>query len=128
VQVIVLTNTQSATAGAASDNLMRLIYELKESKDVKYVAKEPYSGLYRNRWGDSVVIATGDDLVMFAASAANPAKAWSKYKKTKQHTYKNQDKVGFGAPGETITFKQIKDGKAQIISSAGATMERVDKE
>lgn len=125
VQVIVLTNTQSSTAGAVSDNLMRLIYEFKDTKDIKHIAKEPYSGLYRNRWGDSVVVATGDDLVMFTASSSNPAKAWSKYKNIRQHIYKNQNEVGFGAPGETIAFKKIKNEKAETLSSNGADMERV---
>ncbi|MCB9814121.1 beta-lactamase family protein [Candidatus Nomurabacteria bacterium] len=125
VQVIVLTNTQSNTAGAVSDNLMRLIYDLKDSKDIKSIPNEPYSGMYRNRWGDMVIVSTGDDLVGFGASASNPVQAWSKYKKVKQHSFKNQDKIGFGTPGEVITFKKVKDGKAQTISSDGADMERV---
>ena len=125
VQVIVLTNTQSNTAGAVSDSVMRLVYDIKDKKDVKYIDNEPYSGLYRDRWGDMVIVSTGDDLVGFGASASNPTQGWVKYKKVKQHSFKNTDKVGFGAPGEVITFKKISDGKAQIISSDNTDMERV---
>lgn len=125
IQVVVLTNTQSSTAGVVSDNLMRLIYNLKETSDTKYVSDEPYSGLYRNRWGDTVVVAIGTDLVTFSASTINPVAGWSKYKKLKQHTFQDQNKVGFGAPGESLTFQKIKGGKAQTISSFGADLERV---
>lgn len=125
VQVIALTNTQSATTGAASDQVMRLLYKLQGMKGVEYVANEPYSGFYRNRWGDTVVVSIGDDIVRFAAAAVNPFKAWSKYKKEKQHVFRNTNESGFGSPGETITFKKIKDGRATILAADGGDAERV---
>ena len=125
IQVIALTNTQSSTTNAASDQVMRLLYKLQDMKGVEYVSDEPYSGFYRNRWGDSVIVSIGDDLVQFGAAAVNPSKAWTRYKKEKQHVFRNTDGSGFGSPGERITFKNIKDGKATAIAADGGDAVRV---
>jgi CubicO group peptidase (beta-lactamase class C family) len=125
VQVIVLTNTNSSTAPVVSDNIMRLIYTLKKMKDVTYLATEPYSGTYRNRWGDVTVVSLGKDLIEFSAGTPNPVKNWSLLKKLKQHTFKNTDESGFGSPGETLTFTQIKKGTAQILTSDGMELSRI---
>lgn len=124
IQIIILTNTQSSFAHIVADNLMRLVFKLKSS-DHSYIQNEPYSGLYRNRWGDMVVISLGDDLVIFSPAVVNPLKAWSKYKKVKQNTFKNQDHNGYGSPGENITFQKIINGQSGQIVSDGASSFRV---
>jgi D-alanyl-D-alanine carboxypeptidase len=126
VQVIVLTNTQSRTAGVVSSSVMHLLYKLKDMKSIKHIAKDPYSGIYRNRWVDYVHVLIGDNLIGFSASVNNPAKAWTIYKKKKQHIFKNEDVVGFGDPGENIIFKNIQNGEAQVLKSDGGDMKRID--
>jgi len=125
VQVIVLTNTQSNTAGVVSDSVMRLIYDIKDKKAIKYIDNEPYSGLYRDRWGDMVIVNMGDTLVGFGAAVPSPSQRWETYKKVKSHSFKSTAKVGYGSPGEVITFKKISDGKTQIISFDNTEMVRV---
>lgn len=125
VQVIVLTNTISGTAGTVSDNLMRLIYKIKDMKDAKFVDKDPYSGTYRNRWGDTAIVSLGKKLIEFDPSTANPVKAWSELEKQKQHVFKNTDKTGLGSPGETITFKNLKNGKAMTLTADWGDSKRI---
>lgn len=125
LQVIVLTNTISNTAWAVSNNLMGLIYKLKSMKEVTYIENEPYSGTYRSRWGDVTVVSLGKNLVDFGSGAANPAKAWSVMEPTKNHSFRNTEKSGFGSPGEEIRFTNIKNGKAQKMSNDGMVWERI---
>jgi D-alanyl-D-alanine carboxypeptidase len=125
IQVIVLTNTQSPTAGLVADSTMRMIYNLKNTPGVKFINNDPYSGIYRNRWIDTSVVTTGEEIVTFSPATPNPVNFWSKYKKVKSNIFKNQDKTGFGTPGETFKFQKIKGGKSMEIKSDAMNSERI---
>jgi len=126
IQVIVLTNTISNTAWSVSNNLLGLIYELNSMKDVHHLDQDPYTGTYRSRWSDLVVVAFGKNIIEFSVGAVNPVKAWSLLRPNKKHVYVNTDKSGFGAPGEEIRFTTMKNGKAQTMSSDGMIWGRID--
>ena len=125
VQIIVLTNTISNTAWNVSNGVADLVYKLLDMKDVKYTTDEPYSGVYRSRWGDTTIVSLGNDLVNFSASALNPVGAWTRLTKKKKNTFENMQKKGFGYPGENLRFQKIKNGKAQELVSDGMFLERV---
>lgn len=125
IQVIVLTNTISNTAWAVSNNVMRLIYKLKSTKDISYVASDNYSGIYRCRWGDLSIVSLGKNLVSFSSGALNPVQTWSVLKLKKKQVFVNSDKSGFGAPGEEIRFSQMKNGKALEMSNDGMIWKRI---
>lgn len=125
IQVVVLTNTQSNTAWQVSNNIIRLIAKVSKDNNSTYVESEPYSGVYRSRWGDMVVVSLGNYLINFAPAAANPVQAGTILKKVKQHTYSNSKEKGFGIPGETVTFSEIKNGKATRVVSDSNVLYRV---
>ncbi len=125
IQVIVLTNTLSGTAWNVSNSIMELIYKLADMKDVKFVAKEPYSGVYRCRWGDTTVVSLGKDLVEFVSNTNNPAKSWGELSKKKTQLFVDSQKSGYGSPGEESKFSKIKNGKAQEFSTNGAVWRRL---
>lgn len=125
LQVVVLTNTQSNTAWQVSNDIVRLVSKLAGMSNVVYVEKEPYSGVYRSRWGDMTVVSLGKDLVAFSPSADNPGHDWTMLKKEKQHTYSNTKKNGFSDPGETTRFTNLKDGKAYTAVTNGNILERI---
>jgi len=126
MQVIVLTNTQSRTAGVVSSSILKLIYTLKGMDATRYIKDDPYSGIYRNRWVDWVHILIGDSLIGFSASENSPVDTCTMYTKKKEHTYINGEGAGFGDAGEHIIFKDIQNGKAQNIKSDGGDMRRID--
>ena len=125
IQVVVLTNTQSNTAWQVSNNIIRLVAKIVKDNNATYLESEPYSGVYRSRWGDMVAVSLGDYLVTFTPAAANPVQAGTILKKIKQHTYSNSKEKGFGIPGETVTFSDIKDGKAATVVSDSNVLYRV---
>lgn len=125
IQVIVLTNTISGTAWNISRGLFKAIYKLQDMKGAKYKADDPYSGAYRCRWGDPVVVAVGDDLIEFGAPANDPAEAWDKLEKKKQHVFEDTKKEGFDSAGERVQFRKIKDGEATEMIASGMIWNRI---
>lgn len=125
VQVIVLANAISNTSWVVSASLMRLIYKVKKEKNAEYIENEPYSGTYRCRWSDLVVVSLGNYLVYFGAASVNPVKAASVLESRQKHTFRNTQQSGFGAPGEDVRFTKIKAGKAQQMSNNGLIWERL---
>jgi D-alanyl-D-alanine carboxypeptidase len=125
LQVIVLTNTQSRTAGQVSDGVVRLVSKLSAMPDALYTEDEPYSGVYRSRWGDTAIVSLGDQLVAFSSAVGCPTQDWTMYKKEKRHVFRNTKKSGFGNPGETIWFVNHKNGKAEQAVTDADVSQRI---
>lgn len=103
---------------------MELIYKLKKVENNKIVTKEPYSGIYGNRWGDSVFINIGDDLIRIGAGTKNPCN-WTLFKKVGENKFQDTRKKGFGSVGEMIKFTSEKNDLMMRIDSDAMESERI---
>ncbi len=128
IQVVVLTNTHSSTARSVSRGVMEMLYKVADNSHHYQKGKKlphTYDGVYRNRWGDTVIVKIGNKLVGFSPQVNNPISCWSILEQKKVHEFENTDKVGFGSPKEMVRFSEIKNKKSQKMLWGSTPSKRV---
>ena len=123
--MIVLTNTNSILASELNDSIFEIIYNTKSNLFEGSNLKKDYNGIYRSRWGDMAIVSIGSKLVSFSAESKNPLDDWSILNKFNINTFVNTDKLGYGAPGEKITFNKSSDQKIESVTTSSGIMNKI---
>ena len=125
LQVIVFTNTNSILASELNDSIFDIIYNTKSHLFEGANLKKDYNGIYRSRWGDMAIVSIGSKLVSFSAESKNPLYDWSILNKFNIDTFVNTDKLGYGSPGEKITFNKSSDQKIESVTTSSGIMNKI---
>jgi hypothetical protein len=89
------------------------------------VSLDKYEGKYRNWLEDSQILVMNDELVLFNPLNPPVAADMTKLKRVGADTFRIEQKDGFGAPGETLTFSINQKGVVTGYSIAGNHAKRV---
>ena len=131
IAVAVLTNEIHAPAGALGHWILQIIYNLLDSKkdylSQNKVDYKKYEGIYRNLWGDSVIVRAGRTLVSFNLYAHSPLQGDSKrfLVPTGKNQFTAKGGSGFHSKGERIKFTKLKNNKFQAVSFGPTVAKRV---
>lgn len=117
IGVITLSNTLASSACPINTGIFRAIYHLIDNGDKYLKTKKAvgslhaYTGTYRSRWEDSIIVPVGKRLLIFGARAHFPTKDVVVLEpKNKKEFVVKGDGV-FSAAGETIKFTFNTKGK-----------------
>ena len=129
--VIVLTNALRTPIWVYAQSIFQAIYNLVENES-DYLSKKKvdgkvYEGIYRNPWGDQVVIKLKDTLVAFDMNTNSPLNKNNKrflQPKTK-NVFTLKGGGGFDSKGESARFADIKNGKANLATFGATPSKRV---
>ncbi len=122
IGVAVLTNGTHSPAGSFTKWILQIIYNLLDNKNDYSLGKNAnynkYEGIYRNLWGDSVVVKAGKALVSFGLYTHSPLQGDNKrfLVPVSGNKFIAKGGSGFGSKGELVKFTKFKDGKFQVIS------------
>ena len=125
LQVIVFTNTNSALASELNDTIFDLIYNINNDKFKGEKLNKYYNGNYRAIWGDMSIVGIGSKLVAFSTESQNPRHTWSIFDKLDTNTFINTDKVGYGSPGENISFNKSSDQEIESVTTSSGIMNKI---
>ena len=110
--VIVLSNSLSYGAAGMNEAIFETLYYFLDKPALKNPKVSPYSGIYRDRWSDSVVADEGNSLLLFYVATANPMKGKFILKPITKHKFRIEAENGLDALGEIAEFTSFKKGKA----------------
>jgi CubicO group peptidase (beta-lactamase class C family) len=126
IGVIILTNTNDSSCGLIETGIFEIIYKFvdersKYSDGKKIPSQEKFEGVYRSRWGDTIIIGIDTNLVAFESKANSPVKDGTLLKPKAKNKFLMETKSNFDYPGEFATF--IFEGKAKRATKVvfGAT-------
>ncbi len=129
IGVIVLTNSLSSSASGIARGTLNAIFNGIDNPQ-KHHGKLPdykkYEGIYRNSWGDDVIVRFGKDLLNFAPRTNFPVKFATILKKGKisDHFTMKTENV-FDSPGEEAVFKNFRSQKAQTFLAGSMPAKRI---
>ena len=80
-------------------------------------AWERYAGRYRNRWHDVEVLLVDDGLLVIEPGLPDPMALATRLLpiEGREHTFRAEDKDGYGSHGEPVVFELGPDGRARRI-------------
>ncbi|MDE1975367.1 MAG: beta-lactamase family protein [Patescibacteria group bacterium] len=131
VSVEVFANSQSLNPTQLAVCILKIVGALMDG-DGKYAAGRKisygnYEGVYRNNWGDSLVVRAGNILVGLDPSANNPFKQPRRLMPTgKPHAFIMKSDNLYGPYDEETVFSDFKNGKARKSTTAGMPMRRIE--
>ena len=129
IGVIALSNTLDSSAPGIARGILKLILNELGSSDHKgkIPSLKKYEGLYRNVWGDTLVVQLGKKLLTFGVRVNWPLKFATILEpiKNKKDQFVMKDKSVFDARDEIGVFDQFKSGKAQRFNSGSMPSKRV---
>ena len=117
IGVITLSNTLASSAGAINKGIFKSIYHLVKNGDKYLKSKKAvgslnvYTGAYRSRWGDSIIVPVGKRLLVFGARANFPTKDVIALEPKNKKEFIEEGGGVFGVAGETIKFTFNTKGK-----------------
>ncbi|MEX2013968.1 MAG: serine hydrolase domain-containing protein [Parcubacteria group bacterium] len=119
--IVVLTNALGAPVWVYAQSIFQGIYDIVKN-DSDYSSKSKtgvrkYEGIYRNLWGDQVVVKIKDTLVSFGVGTRSPLQKNNKSILLSKGKNVFQSKGGsvFGSRGELVKFDHFKNGKSQSV-------------
>ncbi len=109
IGIITLTNTNDSSCGSINTGIFETIYKFideksKYGKDKKIPNQEKFEGVYRSRWGDTIVVGIDTNLVAFGPKANSPVKDGTLLKSKGKNKFLMATKSNFDSPGEFATF------------------------
>jgi hypothetical protein len=80
-------------------------------------AWERYVGRYRNRWHDVQVLLVDDGLLVIEPGLPDPMALATRLLpiEGREHTFRAEDKDGYGSQGEPVVFELGPDGRVRRI-------------
>src|SRR3989344_3767900 len=133
IAVITLTNTNDSTCGFINDGIFETIYKFVDEKDTyrkgkKISNQEKFDGVYRSRWGDTIVVGIDTNLVAFGPKVNSPVKNCTLLKSKGKNKFVMETKSNFDSPGEFATFVFKKNNrKATRLISGSTPSERLEE-
>ena len=133
IAVITLTNTNDSSCGSINTGVFETIYKFVDEKDKygkgkKVSNQEKFEGVYRSRWGDTLVVGIDTNLIAFGPKANSPVKDGTLLKSKGKNKFVMETKSNFDSPGEFATFvfeKKIR--KAIRLISGSTPSERLEE-
>ncbi len=129
--VIVLTNAIRGSAHFMAKGIMEGMYRLVDQperfKSKTKINSAEFEGLYRNWWGDALVVSVGNILIDMSPETSFPLK-FSTYlipKKEKNQFLMKPYSV-FDSHGETAKFEDFINRKAQRLILGSSPLKRVE--
>ncbi len=93
---------------------------------VKTVPFKKYEGIYRDNWGDEIVVRAGQTLAGFTAKNDKPLRWARRFMPSKtKDTFVIKSDNKYGSYDEEAVFKDIRNGKANILLISGSSSRRV---
>jgi len=125
--VVVLSNRLGANPHSIAMSTFGFFFRVMGKSTNAQKVKNPsrYEGVYRGRWGDTVVIAFPNHLIRFSVAANRPDMSPSVLIEKSSDTFVIKEDNRYASVGEEALFSEIKDGKAQVFSVSGAPLHRV---
>jgi hypothetical protein len=129
--VVVLSNAINGSANGIATGIFEAIYELLDKHTFYFggVKKNyaKYEGVYRNVWGDDIVLQIGNRLISIVPPTVDsPLLSPVVYLPTdKPHEFLTQTKNVKGDVDETTTFSSLVKGKMQKVSFGPTPAKRV---
>lgn len=115
--VIVLTNSIDANAYSLCYGIFSTLYYFIDTHFKKEFKGGIYEGIYRERWGDDVIVQAGDSLLVFDARNNNPiTKSKLLLMPQGKHIFKMETQEVFESPGELAIFSMFKNKRPQKVS------------
>ena len=71
------------------------------------------------------IVSIGSKLVSFSAESTNPINEWSLLNKVDNNTFVNTDKLGYGSPGENISFNKSSDQEIESVTTSSGIMNKI---
>lgn len=109
IGVVALANASDASVGSINIGIFETIYALAEGK-AKYTKgkklqdNKSYEGIYRSRWEDKVVVATGANLVAFDSETDAPLKNGALLRPCGRNKFIIEPESNFDSAGELAKF------------------------
>ena len=121
IGVVILTNSIQAPVDLFTTSLLQTVYNLLDENKKYSLNKntnlDKYEGVYRNLWGDSVVVRAGNALVTFGLYTHSPLQGDNKrfLVPIGKDKFIVKGGSGFHSKGETVKFSGSKKGKFQTV-------------
>jgi CubicO group peptidase (beta-lactamase class C family) len=129
--VVVLTNALRTPVWVYTQSIFQAIYNLVENES-DYLSKKKidgkvYEGIYRNPWGDQVVVKIKDTLLAFDVNTNSPLdKNNKRFLQAKaKNIFSLKGGSGFDSKGEVVKFGDIKNGKTQLVTFGATPSKRI---
>lgn len=118
IGVVTLTNTNDSSCSSINTGIFETTYKFVDEKskysDGKKISnQEKFEGVYRSRWGDTIVVGIDTNLVAFDPKANSPVKYSTLLKTEGKNKFLMETKSNFDSPGEFATFI-FERGKKQV--------------
>jgi len=124
--VIVLSNSLENQSYNISRGIFDTLYYFTDKRIRKNAATYPYTGVYRDRWGDMVIASADNSLISFGVKTNNPVSNDKiLLRPIGKHSFRLEMEDGFGSPGELVVFSLFKNGKAQKLLWSSNPMIRI---
>jgi hypothetical protein len=119
--VIAMTNADDGTPELFVDRAQQYVgppiakATARDEKRAPDPAWQRYAGRYRNRWGDVQVLLVDDGLLLIEPSLPDPMAMATRLHpiEGREHTFRADDKDGYGSHGEAVVFELGPDGRAR---------------
>ena len=131
ITVAVLANCTHSPVSSIASSIFDAIYSLidgeskyKSKKKIKY---DMYEGVYRNLWGNDVVVRAGKALVQFSLYSHAPLRGDNKQflEPTGEDQFVVKGGSVFHSRGEIVRFSNLKNGKFQLRSIGPTPSKRI---
>ena len=131
IGIVALTNATHVPASGFTYGILQMIYNLLDNEK-NYSSKNSlnhnkYGGIYRNLWGDDVVVRAGKSLVQFGLYARSPLEGDNKQflDPVGRDEFIIKGGSGFHSKGERVKFSKLKNGKFQSRSIGPTPSKRI---
>ena len=126
LSVVVFTNRLGGSPDLFATNILDLISWIEEMAPAeKKVKVEKYEGIYRDVWSDDCVVGVSGNLLVFNPTLWKPFGSRTYLYPTGGDTFEIRSNSRFGSVGESSTFCDFEDMKAQTMRYGGAIEKRV---